>query len=214
MGDTLRELKLNIHPSLGIIQMERIQQLDTTPELKMLCASVLSEEINHNLLSVLCCNPKYLFFPMIPVALVLSPFAFFFSWSLGLVFLSLAALALLFTFVGLEFRKWLVNRCIHRACSRIIQLSDGAISCELSFKFFSDDESNGGNQISFGNYVRILLHARRPNRDSQTRQVGFSNEEHKHGTSMETTHEEINDFELGEQGQSRQSELARALGTG
>ena len=155
MPEKVRNLKLNIHPSMGILNLEKIQNLDTTSEFKIICLSILKEEINHNLLSVLCCNPKYLFLPIIPVALILCPFAYFFSILLGTVFLCLAPLALLLTLCGLWFRKWMVNKCLQRARRKILKLTSAVIECEFSFKFFSDDDSDGGNLISFGNFVEI-----------------------------------------------------------
>ena len=155
MAEKTRKLKLNIHPSMGILNLEKIQNLDTTREFKVICISILKEEINHNLLSVLCCNPKYLFLPIIPVTLILCPFAYFFSILLGTVFLCLAPLALFLTLLGLWFRKWMVANCLQRAKRKILKLTSTVIECEFSFKFFSDDDSDGGNLISFGNYVEI-----------------------------------------------------------
>ena len=144
--------------SMGILNLQNVKNLDTIPEFKIICISVLKEEINHNLLSLLCCNPKYLFLPIIPVALILCPFAFFFSILLGIVFLVMAPLALLCTLLGLWFRKWMVSKCLNRARRKILKLTSTVIECNFSFKFFSDDDSDGGNLISFGNYVKITCH--------------------------------------------------------
>lgn len=211
MDNKIRELKLDIHPSMGILEIEHLELLDSSAKLKILCASVLREEIDHNLLSLLCCNPKYLFFPMVPVALVLCPFAFVFSWGLGLMFLCLAPLALLFTFLGLQLRRWMVNRCISRARTRIIQLTEGAISCEISFKFFSDDDSKGGSQMGFGNYVQIVSHRGATAEDLSTQYDDYTHACSKHEASMETTHETICKPNVETQAQTPANELEREL---
>ena len=126
-------------------------------ENKIICGSVLKEEINHNLLSVLCCNPKYVFLPIIPVSLILGVLAFLFSVMLAVLLLILAPIALICTFLGLRFRKWMVNKCLIRAKKKILKLTHGKVMCDFSFKFFSDDDSDGGNVISFGNYVQISV---------------------------------------------------------
>lgn len=155
MSKKLSEVKLNIHPSEGVMHFHKLHQLETTTEFKIICISILKEEINHNLLSVLCCNPKYLFLSIIPVSLILGLFALFFSTVLAISLLVLTPLSVLFTFVGLWFRKWMVQKCIRRASKKISKFTNGSIVCEFSFKFFSDDNSDGDSLVSFGNYVKV-----------------------------------------------------------
>lgn len=155
MSDEHLEIKLNIHPSEGIMQLHKLHLLRSPPQFRRICITILREEINHNLLSVLCCNPKYVFLPLIPVSLLLGLFAFLFSWILAATLLTLVPFALLMTWGGLFFRKWVVRRCIRRAQQKIAKYTKGTISCRFRFKFFSDDESDGGNLTSFGNYVQV-----------------------------------------------------------
>jgi hypothetical protein len=50
-----------------------------------------------------------------------------------------------------------VRKCINRARRKIAKYTNGAIECKFCFKFFSDDDSDGGNITSFGNYVIVRL---------------------------------------------------------